>query len=125
MRLLQILGGAVITIGLMWFVTIVFFGRPIYAQLPVILDDIPWSEKSTQPAHVPTALLQKPCDDQLRTNDDLRTCLEKAGLKTGFEGDGGNWATFESGFGFSPKTHRLTWTSEKGELPRQVDAVRE
>lgn len=125
MRFLQILCGALATIGITWLGTVIFFGRPIYAQLPVILTDIPWSEEASHPAHVPTALLQKPCDDQLRTNDDLRSCLEKAGMKTGYEGEGGNWASFESGVGFSPKLHRLTWKSEKGELPRQVDAVRQ
>lgn len=124
MRFLQILLGIGVAIGLMWLCVTQYMGRQLYATMPPMLQELPWSNDAKHPAHVPTALLLKPCGE-LRTNEDLLQCLRKGGLKTGTASDGSIFAMFESGVGFSPTVYRLTWTSPDGTLPMQIDAVRE
>lgn len=122
MRALQVLAGIVCGIGLLWLAITQYLGRPVYAALPPILEELPWSEDPAEPARVATALLVKPCK-ALATNTDLQVCLRTHGLQTGATGDE-FWAKFEAGNGFSPDVHRLTWKSSNNELPMQMDAVK-
>ncbi len=124
MRILQFLLGAVLAFGLVWLGVTQYMGRSIYSPMPAMLDDLPWSSELERPAHVPTALLVKTCG-QMTSNQDLVDCLERNGMKTGTAPNGSFWATYESGIGFSPTLHRMTWTSVDKALPTQVDATKE
>jgi hypothetical protein len=124
MRMLQFLAGVALAIGLIWLGVTQYMGRPLYSSMPTMLTELPWSTDSEHPAHVPTALLSKACGD-MRVNDDLVACLKRNGMKSGVKPDGTMWATYDSGVGFSPTVHTLSWTSTAGALPMQIDAVRE
>jgi len=124
MRILQFLVGAVLALGLVWLGVTQYMGRSLYAPMPAMLRELPWSNELDHPAHVPTALLVKTCGD-MRLNQDLIDCLARNGMKTGTAADGSFWATYESGMGFSPTLHRMTWTSADKTLPMQVEATKE
>ena len=124
MKIVQLFGGVLVAMGLLWLGVTQYLGREIYASLPPVLGELPWSTDPKQPAHVPTALFIRPCGE-LRANEDLLVCLRRAGMKVANSPEGQISATFASGVGFSPAMYQLTWKSVDGALPDQLDAVRD